>query len=39
MFIKSIKFDGDMVIIKRGGIDTYMPYKKFIALLKAGKIK
>lgn len=38
-FTKSIRFDGDTVIIKRKGGYTKMPYERYLMLLRTGKLK
>lgn len=38
-FIKSIRFDGDTVIIKPKGGYTKMPYERYLMLLRTGKLK
>ena len=38
-YIKSIEFEGDMVIIKRRSSSTKMPYKRYLMLLRTGKLK
>lgn len=38
-YIKSIRFDGDTVIIKRRSSCTKMPYERYLMLLRIGKLK
>ena len=38
-YIKSIEFDGNMVIVKRRNKKTKMPLKKYLMLVRNGNLK